>query len=172
MPSSPKRTGDDEVDGRIHVRVKGRTGALEDPGQPDRDGLAGADRRVVGDAVEREPERAAGALAADRVPVLLAAEGHAPLAARERVAADPEGLRGEHQVLHHQAFLDAVHVDHLPPLEVPQVDGVRVVEQSRLHERPQRVVAELPVDEVVAVRAVEVEEHRRDALPRDVRDRV
>ena len=86
------------------------------------------------------------------------------------MAAGPEGLRGEHQVLHHQAFLDAVHVDHLPPLEVPQVDGVRVVEQSRLHERPQRVVAKLPVDKVVAVRAVEVEEHGRDALPGDVRD--
>ena len=44
-------------------------------------------------------------------------------------------------------------------------------EEARLDERAQGIVAELLVDDVVAVRAVEVEEHGRDALPRHVRDR-
>ena len=54
--------------------------------------------------------------------MVLASEGDAALAAGERVTADPERLSGDHQVLDHQSFLDTVHVDHLPALEVREVD--------------------------------------------------
>src|SRR5439155_12153797 len=144
-----------EVDRRVHVGVERRAGALEDSGQADRDLLARPDRRAVGHAVEAEPEGAARPLAAHLVPVLLAAQRDAALATRERMPSDAERLRRDHQVLDDEPLLDAVHVDHLPALEVPEIDRVSLAEQPGFDERPQWVASELLVDDVVAVRAVE-----------------
>src|SRR5207237_8003899 len=90
---------EDEVDGGVHIGVEGRTGAFEDPLEPDRDLFARVDRGVVWDAVESEAERAARPLASDPAPVLLAAAGDAALPAGQRVAADSERRGRDHQVL-------------------------------------------------------------------------
>ena len=52
-------------------------------------------------------------------PDLLAAHRDAALAPGERMTPQPQRLRGDQQVLHHQSRLDPVHVHHLPALEVP-----------------------------------------------------
>ena len=76
------------------------------------------------------------------------------------MAAEAHRLRGVHQVADHQALLDAIRVDHLPALELPEVDGVRRIEQTALDVLAKRIAVEVRVDEVVAVRRVEVEQHR------------
>src|SRR4029453_6897653 len=113
-----------------------RARALEDPFQTDRDLFAGSHGRVIGNAVEREAERSARPLPADLVPVLLAAQGDAALAAGERMSADPERLRRDHEVLDDEALLDAVHVHHLPAFEVRKVDRMLRAEEPGAHERP------------------------------------
>ena len=160
------------IDGGVHAVVEGRAGALEDPGQPDRDRLARPHRSIVGHPVEGEAEPLTRARAAGRLPMRLAAHRHPSLAARERVASEPERLRREHQALHDETGFDAVHVDHLPALEVGDVVRMGILrEEALLHERLQRIGPEPHVLEVVAVRPVEVQEHRRDALARHVGDR-
>jgi len=80
-------------------------------------------------------------------------------------------LRGDQQALDDQTGLDAVHVDHLPALEVPQVDGMGVLEPAVPNQRPQRVPREVRVVDVVTVRIVEIQQHRRNALAGHVADR-
>ena len=77
MPSLAPTQADDVVDGRVHVGMEGRAGALEDPGQPNGDELAGADRRVVRHLVEGEAEPLAGP-----VPPAACHRGSPPIVTR------------------------------------------------------------------------------------------
>src|ERR1700733_12938830 len=78
----------DEVDRGVHICVVWRGRPLQDPLEAGGALLAGAHWGIVGHAVEAEPERATRALAADRLPLALAAESHAALSPGERMAAD------------------------------------------------------------------------------------
>src|SRR3990172_3655615 len=99
------------------------------------------------------PTPPAGPSAAGEVPGRPPAHRPAPLPARERVPAEAERLRRQHEVLDYEPCLDTVHVHHLPALEVGDVVGMRVLrEEARVHERAQRIVPEQLVRQVGAVR--------------------
>ena len=162
---------DNAVNSLVHVLLERRHRGLEDSLEANRHGFACTKRRIVGDLEHLEAERTARTLATDLVPVLLATHRDAALAAVERMAAEAHRLRGVHQVADHQALLHAIGIDHLPALKLPEVHGMRRVEEARLDVLAQRIATEMRVDEVVAMRPIEVEQHRGDALTRDVRDR-
>ena len=161
----------DAIDGLVHVLLERRHRSLEDSLETHWHGFASAERSIVGDLEHLEAKRTTRPLATDLVPILLATHRHATLATVERMATEAHRLRGVHQVADHQTLLDTIGIDHLPTLELPEVHGMRGIEETRLDVLAQRIATQMRIDEVVAVRPIEVEQHRGDALTRDVRDR-
>jgi hypothetical protein len=120
--------------------------------------------------VETEPEPAGATLAADRAPRNLAPHHDPALAAGEWVTAEPKSRGSDPQVGHYQPGFDTVRIDHLPTLEIGQIDGMSVMQQPRFDEGPQRIRTQPLIDQVVAMGTVEVQQQRGDALPGDFGD--
>ena len=86
------------------------------------------------------------------------------------MTAEPQSRGSDPKVGHYQPGFHTIRADHLPALEIGQIDGMSVVQQPRFSEGPQRVRTQPLVDQVVAMGTVEIQQQGGDALPGDLGD--